>query len=485
MPENAGARVSAGRFAPPGLRGALAAVGAALVPVVLLFGFTVDDALITARVAHQLALGNGYRFNPGGPLVDAVTPLGFAYLLAPFAAPGPLAALGFAKWLGVAAWLAAAAWLGNALERCGRIALVTGLSLLMAVTPLAAWSASGMETGVVTLLSTLALGRSRWSPLAAGVAAGLRPELGAWALAVTLGPAWLEREKSERPGLFVLRALGLGLGPLVLVAALRTAVFGQAYPLSVLAKPSDPTHGAFYALGALLHTGPAFLLVARLSSYRALSRASRTALFGALVHFGALVLVGGDWMPLYRLAVPVLPGLILAGCELNQASASSFGRVARSFVALGVCLNLAARLGPSAARVGEQRARLITESRDALAGARRIATLDVGWVGAATPAEVVDLAGVTDPRVARLPGGHTTKRLPEGFLDARGVDALVVLSERPRTLPLSELAFVRGVEARLPSLEGASEFEPVRAVPLLGTTQGYVIYRRRSPRPSG
>jgi hypothetical protein len=81
--------------------------------------------------------------------------------------------------------------------------------------------------------------------------------------------------------------------------------------------------------------------------------------------------------------------------------------------------------------------------------------------------------------VARLPGGHTTKRLPDGFLYARSVDALVVLAERPRQVPLRELTFVRGVEARLGSLDGASEFEPVQVVPLSGTTQGYVIYRWR------
>ncbi|MDF3071929.1 MAG: hypothetical protein K0R38_7530, partial [Polyangiaceae bacterium] len=59
--------------------GAVAALGASMA---WLWGFTVDDALITARVAWHLANGAGYRFNAGGPVVDAVTPLGFAVLLA-------------------------------------------------------------------------------------------------------------------------------------------------------------------------------------------------------------------------------------------------------------------------------------------------------------------------------------------------------------------------------------------------------------------
>jgi hypothetical protein len=67
-------------------------VAAGAIPLGLLHGFTVDDALIPARYAHHLALGLGYRFNVGGPVTDGVTPLGWAHLLAPFAANGPRAA---------------------------------------------------------------------------------------------------------------------------------------------------------------------------------------------------------------------------------------------------------------------------------------------------------------------------------------------------------------------------------------------------------
>src|SRR4051812_50171324 len=73
------------------------------------WGFSVDDALISARVAWQIALGHGYRFNAGGPSVDCVTPLGWAYLLAPFARGGPERALWWASVLGAALWLLAGA----------------------------------------------------------------------------------------------------------------------------------------------------------------------------------------------------------------------------------------------------------------------------------------------------------------------------------------------------------------------------------------
>src|SRR5579871_4695911 len=84
----------------------LVGVAAALVPTLAYRGFTVDDALIPARYAHNIALGHGYVFNVGGPTTDGVTPLGFPYLLAPFAKAGPLAALAFARAFGALAWLA-------------------------------------------------------------------------------------------------------------------------------------------------------------------------------------------------------------------------------------------------------------------------------------------------------------------------------------------------------------------------------------------
>jgi len=83
-------------------------------------GFTVDDALIPARYAANIAHGWGYRFNARGPSTDGVTPLGFPYLLAPFAAQGPLGALAAARVIGALAWLTAAGALGAAIARTNR-----------------------------------------------------------------------------------------------------------------------------------------------------------------------------------------------------------------------------------------------------------------------------------------------------------------------------------------------------------------------------
>src|SRR6266542_4593 len=114
---------------------------AAAPSLVYLRGFTVDDALIPARYAANIARGLGYRFNPSGPSTDGVTPLGWAYVLAPFAAHGPLAALRAARVLGWLAWLGAAGALGAAVaaaspSRWRYLALV----LLLGSAPLGAWA---------------------------------------------------------------------------------------------------------------------------------------------------------------------------------------------------------------------------------------------------------------------------------------------------------------------------------------------------------
>src|SRR5580704_15746224 len=98
--------------------GVVLGLAAALPLAAWMWGFTVDDALIPVRYARHLAAGDGYRFNVGGPSTDGVTPLPWAFVLAPFARAAPLVVLTRAKVLGLAVWLAAAASWGQAVGRC-------------------------------------------------------------------------------------------------------------------------------------------------------------------------------------------------------------------------------------------------------------------------------------------------------------------------------------------------------------------------------
>src|SRR5260221_4144232 len=230
-----------------GMLGGLAGAGAVGIAMAWLWGFTVDDALISCRVAWHLSRGIGYRFNTSGPVVDAVTPLGFANLLAPFARSGPLAALTFSKWLGAVVVALGACSLGRRILQRTFAAYGGALLLCLAVTaPLAAWAVSGMETGLVTGLAVGALGGGALADVSAALAAALRPELAPWCACVRLG-------FRLHAGASLGRALGspaLVLAAVALVGALRALLFGRAAPLAVFAKPSDLAHGASYALHA-------------------------------------------------------------------------------------------------------------------------------------------------------------------------------------------------------------------------------------------
>jgi hypothetical protein len=436
-----------------------------------LWGYTVDDALITARVAHHLAAGAGYRFNVGGPVVDAVTPLGFACLLAPLAGAGPLSALFAAKWLGAAAYALSASWLGREVFKIAQPLHAGALVVLLAGSvPLSAWAAAGMETGLVTALCIAALGRGAAGALAATLAAGFRPELMPWCACIRAGLA-LAR-KAAPPGAAI-----AGLAPVagfMLVGAIRYVNFDRAAPLALVAKQPDLSHGLAYASAAAVQTGLPLLVLAPLSLWRGAPLARAVAAAG-LVHFIAVALAGGDWMSLYRLVVPILPSFVLAGAELSRGSPRA--GLLRWVLAAGLTLHLGIALGPVAREVGEHRARLIEAARPALAGARSIAALDIGWVGATTRARVIDLAGITDPAIALLAGGHTSKRVDDAVLRTRDVDTLVLLATQR-----GGAEYAREVERRVALLPSTEGFVPVARLPLGGTRQEYVILRAPTAR---
>ncbi len=454
----------------------------ALIPAIVLYDFTVDDALIITRYATHIARGEGYRWNVGGPLTDTITPLGFPYLLAPFAHDGPLAALAASKVIGLVAWLVGAGFVATAVDRSSQDRKrFLALLLIPFSAPLAGWSVAGLETGVATSLAALAiscmaLGSPRLGAGLVGLAAALRPELAPFAFVAACAPT-LEKSNAWR-SLFV--RLALAATPFVLVALVRVALFGRPTPLAVLAKPSDPALGLKYAIACFLLAGP-LAIVAPF----AVRRAERFVLIlsGAiLVHFAAIAVAGGDWMPLSRLVVPVLPACVLVAAHL-AAIADVRVTAVRLVLALAGQIFVMVKIGPSAAHVGQDRRELIRELAPVLRDAQVVGALDAGWIGAATEAQIVDFAGLTDPVIAVLPGGHTTKRIDASILDKRGIDTLVLLRARNETTatPWTETLFDRGVEQRVARFPGvAEEFVVVAECSMPGLPY-IVLKRRRDP----
>lgn len=498
----------------------------ALVPALWMWGFTVDDALISVRYARHVLHGVGWRFDAMGPATDGVTPLPWPAVLAPLAWGGALGVLARAKLVGLVAWTAAAAGLGSAVGRLeGEAAAraddgVTrraaraawkGLPLLVLAlsVPVAAHAVSGMETAVATALATFAVlssGRPMRAAVLAGLAAAFRPEMAPWACVLAAGVTIVARPGSPaiatssragaegsdgarfRPG-HAVAAAGVALAPFAACALVRVVVWGRPSPLALMAKPSDVDHGLAYAGAALVVTLLPVLVVAPFALVRAARAGGPSAravvfVFAAVVHMLAVVAVGGDWMPYARLVVPVLPSLALAAALLAPY-AHPVATAARGAVALALGVVLVARGGTDGRRVGPDRTALVEAAAPALAPFHRVASLDVGWVSAATEGEILDLAGVTDPAIASLPGGHTSKRVDARLLLDRGVDA--VLLYLPRGLPGGDVArwpeavYERAVEYRLatdPTLR--SHFEAARWLPLGERGAGYVLLRARA-----
>ncbi|MBX3230041.1 MAG: hypothetical protein KIT84_25595 [Labilithrix sp.] len=445
---------------------ALAGAAAALVPSIAMWGFTVDDALISIRYAHHLVTGAGWSFNAGAPATDGVTPLPWPFLLAPLArTPDLLAVLTRAKVLGVVAWTAGGAALGAKLgaaegPHARRVSLLAVLALAF---PVGAWAAAGMETGLATTLATLAacnFERPNRAGLLAGLAASLRPELTPWALTIAVG-ATIARAEARRRAL-ALPAL-FAFAPFAVCTLVRVVAFGRAAPLAVLAKPSDAAHGVVYAVAAVVVALLPLLVLAPLALRRATARA-RSLVVALLVHALVLVAVGGDWMPFARLIVPIVPGLVLAAADV-AAVAHRAVTLARLAAAATLGVYLAANAAPAGRHVDPDRRVLVASARPVLASSKVVAALDVGWVGAATEARVVDLAGLTDPSVAVLPGGHTSKAVDVAMLLDRDVDT-VVLYAPPRHV---EQRILRAPLFR-------ERFAQIAALPL--GSAGYAVFRR-------
>lgn len=465
---------------------ALVALGASF--AAWMWGFTIDDAFISIRYARHLASGAGYRFNIDGPSTDGVTPLPWPFVLAPLAHASALEVLFRAKCINLISWLVAAFFLGKRIGAADarpvwRIAAMLVLALDL---PVIAGAVSGMETGVATALVTLAAleadrNRVYCACIVGGFSAAFRPELAPWAIAVSIGLTLSSRDAKR-----IVLACALAAGPFVVCALTRLFVFGHLAPLAVLAKPSDLSHGAQYVLAAALASLTFVLALAPLSIARS-SATTRALAVAALVHLVAVALAGGDWMPYARLLAPVAPSLALVFVR-SAPFANRYASLTRVIVASLLGLRLVLFAAPLGRHVQRDRESLIAASRAYLQNARIVASADIGWPSAATEAHIVDLAGLTDPNIAALGGGHTSKRVdPAMVIDSNADVVLLYATADVGAATLSgwhSAEYEKLVDVRLASSALFSRhFDAVAFLPLGDRGAGYVVLTRISPPP--
>jgi hypothetical protein len=185
------------------------------------------------------------------------------------------------------------------------------------------------------------------------------------------------------------------------------------------------------------------------------------------------------------LAAPVVPSLFYAGVLAAADRRGALATGARAALALALEAYFTVTQAPAGRHVMDDRRALIAAARPFLEGADAIASLDVGWPTAATEARIVDLAGLTDPEIAALPGGHTSKRVDAALLLARRPDVLLLLARDGVDAEHLEAwpgATYRGVvEQRLARSEVIERaFEPRAFLPLGDRGEGYVVLTRRA-----
>ncbi|MGH9750964.1 MAG: hypothetical protein ACRD6R_13730, partial [Candidatus Polarisedimenticolia bacterium] len=431
--------------------------------------YQVDDAFIVYRYAGNLARGMGFVFNPG-ERVEGVSCFLWTLFLTPFAAAGlplPLVAPVLTLLTGLATLVLVPGLSARLDGRASPAPRDLAAALLLAAHPaFAAWSAGALETVPYALLLVLALrdhpggtgGKGFRSAVWMGLATLLRPEAPFPAAALACD-RWLRGRAGGLSPATRIRDL-LAWGGVVLAFFLpfllfRFLYFGAWLPNTWHAKTgAGPVttiqEGARYVMEFAAGLAPGFgatgrpaaaagalLIVALLAWALPRERPRPAALMTASILL-AVVLEGGDWMILHRFLVPALPFLfcVLAGAagrmmdrapRLRAPAAAAGLLLLASFITAGV----RARDGANGLKINAAGYRLAHDevARFLAAGAApgdRVALMDIGRIGYATGLPIFDISGLTEPGVARAPGGFLEKEYP----------AAGVLGRRPRYIVL-------------------------------------------------
>jgi len=283
--------------------------------------FTVDDAYISYRYAHNLVEGHGLVFNEG-ERVEGYSNFLWVLLVAGAMKLGVASPEVATKVLGTLCGLLVVLLGPAAVARTTRLrgrACLLGALALAAWPPLAYWSISGLETSLFALLLTAGLlvwlsARGARSGVAAGglmaVATLTRPE----APLFWLGSLVLRLVCEGRAAARASAAYALAyLVPLAPWLVWKIAYYGQVLPNTFYIKrrgglwPPIRPGGVMYVEDFLsAHWGLIFWAALPLLVWPGLYLARRAWEFVApLALYLVWVAKVGDWMPEYRFLVPV------------------------------------------------------------------------------------------------------------------------------------------------------------------------------------
>jgi len=479
---------------------------------ILYWHWTEDDAFITFRYAQNLVAGNGLVFNPG-ERVEGYSNFAWVLLsgLALWCRQDPATVAKVAGILGGIAALLCSWLLARRLLPGSRLACTAG-PVFLAITPvLPRHSVTGLETSfygavlaAVVLLALVATRLRGWLALVLLLLllALLRPEGAALALIVLLWRCFFPADPAGRAPAGARWDLGVFVVLFGVYYTWRWVYFGSALPNTFHFKMTGGglalLAGIHYSLDFLRENGGAALaglLVAPLL-LRPRSRFYLLALALCAAQTGLVLVVGGDWMQHYRFFAPVLPLLAAAaavglGVVLREASRDLVrARVWRFIVAvvlLAALVNvykteravaravLPAVASDSYLYQGYRRVGLwLAENTDRSA---TVAASDIGAVGFYSGRAVVDMFGLVNPQIARVPGRCHFKSNPEHVLSRRPDYVILVATPGPD----GSVCYLRIPDRDLSQSPGfRARYELRHEIQIGYRGERAVIYQRRS-----
>jgi hypothetical protein len=408
--------------------------------------FTIDDSYISYRYARNLARGLGLVYN-AGERIEGYTNFLFTVILAGGIKLGIDPEV-LSKGIGAGSAFGA---LGLTYAISGRIMPYRTLPcvatwLLASTIVFTGWSVFGLETGFFlclilagTYLLLLETGDALtpdpppgpradfpWSGLVFALAGLTRPEAPMFfglLLLFLLGRGAFGRQNLLRVALFVV--------PIALHLIFRHAYYGAWLPNTLAAKTGNfetqYNRGLTYVQNYVNHTGPV-LYLAFLGGAFGLVKVRRDVMALAaitLAVLGYVILVGGDWMKLFRFMSPFEPFCFLL-IDLGVRRAVD-KRDATSNLAVVLFASTVVSFRSNTLR-GDQVDFIQNEKRfwdTSTGGTARwflehppgeIALGDIGYVGWVTDYPILDLLGLVDPVISKLPGDYAQKIGP-GFTD--------------------------------------------------------------------
>lgn len=306
----------------------------------------IDDVFITLRYSRNLLAGHGAVFNPGEAVEGYSNPT-WLFLVTGIAAvtglTGHLALFYLSKILCAAFGALTIVVMYRMARLRGNGYFATGLLVsVLAVNPfLNTYNISGKETSLVTFLVALSFllylqwdknGQSAYGvgfAIALGLLSISRPEAVMYPAAVFLGILVARRVgigSGKKPPL-TLSVISIAAAIFIASATFRLWYFGDVAPTTLYAKnsPSWVTveDGARYGLLFLGLAVVPYVFVALGKRAQSFDRVLIPMMVVIAAQFAFAAYSGGDWMPSFRLLLPVLPLMIFLVVDQVDVSGAS------------------------------------------------------------------------------------------------------------------------------------------------------------------